>query len=168
MLANGQSKPWSVKACWFCGIIFALFAVLTAAQQSLRLHRLSAHRDGLELIRRCMARQNPDGADRHGMPPAAGGGQAGDVTVKPHRMQVYAWQASLMFLVASVVCLIAGITVLVWVSAGYGPKKTPADGWWDGNSFVSINVTAFAGKRTGVLIINSWPLSTPWPLCSQQ
>ncbi|EME77067.1 uncharacterized protein MYCFIDRAFT_184237 [Pseudocercospora fijiensis CIRAD86] len=55
VLGNGRSQLWTVTTCWYAGIVCALFAVLTVAQQAMRLHRLAAHRDGLERIRRCMA-----------------------------------------------------------------------------------------------------------------
>lgn len=48
ILPNGRSSPWTVQACWYTGIVFALFSVLTAAQQSVRLHRLSAPKAWLE------------------------------------------------------------------------------------------------------------------------
>ncbi|KAI0017797.1 hypothetical protein F4780DRAFT_568298 [Xylariomycetidae sp. FL0641] len=149
VLSNGQSKPWSVKAFWYSGIIFSVFAVLTAAQQGLRLHRLSAHRDGLSLIRRSMAR---DGVER--------GSGDGDEPVQPRRVQVYAWQASLAFLVGAVLCLIAGITVLVWVSAAYGPNKRPEDGWWDGNSFLALVFTIVVSISTLIFLTVQTSLAT--------
>jgi hypothetical protein len=51
---------------------------------------------------------------------------------------VYAWDASQAFLLLSVVLMVVGIAVLVWVSTGYGPDKPHEDGWWDENSKVSL------------------------------
>ncbi|KAK4548378.1 hypothetical protein LTR36_010249 [Oleoguttula mirabilis] len=82
VLSNGQEAPWTVRTCWFVGIVFALFAVLTAAQQSMRLHRLSAHRDALRNIRHFMGART---RDREGL-----------VTIRPRRLQVYGWQASIV------------------------------------------------------------------------
>jgi len=52
ILHNGRSMPWTVPTCWYTGIVYPLFAVLTAALQSICLHRLSAHKHGLRNIRR--------------------------------------------------------------------------------------------------------------------
>lgn len=121
VLNNGRDKPWSVRACNFCGLVFALFSVLIAGLQSMRLHRLSAHRDGLEMVRKGL-----------------GGRRTSSGQVRPGGLQVYAWEFSLAFLVTSVLCMVAGIAVLVWVSAEYGPDKSEQDGWWDENSKVSM------------------------------
>ncbi|KAM0321812.1 hypothetical protein ACHAQA_009909 [Verticillium albo-atrum] len=125
VLDNGRNQPWSIRACWYCGLVFSLFAVLTALQQSLRLHRLSAHREGLAWIRKGMT-----GKEKRG----------GEVQVRT--WQVYAWQSSLVFLVAAVTCLVVGILVLVWVSTEFGPDKRPEDGWWDDSAKMAITFTA--------------------------
>lgn len=98
-----SSKPWFIRAIWYCGIIFALFSVLTAAQQSLRLHRLSAHRDGLHYIRLCLVR------DRKRLD-----SEDGQMRLVPRRFQVWSWQSSMMFLLLAVGCLLTGMLVLVW------------------------------------------------------
>lgn len=120
VLSNGQTQPWTIRALWFSGTLFALFAVLIAAKQSLSLHRLSGHRDGLLYIRSCMSGQ----VTREGR-------------VEPRRAQVYAWQMSVLMLTAAVFCMVSGITVLVWTSAEWGPAK---DGrkqdWWDDSAKV--------------------------------
>ncbi|KAG7119664.1 hypothetical protein HYQ45_014904 [Verticillium longisporum] len=123
VLDNGRKQPWSIRACWYIGLVFALFAVLTALQQSLRLHRLSAHREGLKWIRKSMTGEKTGGE------------------VRVRTWQVYAWQASLVFLVAAVICLVAGILVLVWVSTEFGPDKKPEDGWWDDSAKMAITFT---------------------------
>ncbi len=119
ILPNGQQTPWHVRACWYCGIVFSLFAVLTAAQQSLRLHRLSGHRDGLAYIRRAMARK----VEPYGR-------------LRPHWMQIYAWQMSVLFLTMSVVSMLIGMGILAWEATSFGPGKDINLGWWDDNSKV--------------------------------
>lgn len=119
VLNNGQNKPWTVRTLWFSGLVFALFAVMIAGIQSMRLHRLSAHRDGLRKIRAGLARRRTTSG------------------YHPHWFQVYAWQASQVFLVLSVALMITGIAVLVWVSTEYGPNKPEGDGWWDENAKAS-------------------------------
>ncbi|KAI0129619.1 hypothetical protein BJ170DRAFT_617035 [Xylariales sp. AK1849] len=121
VLANGNTQPWTIRAFWFCGIIFALFAVLTAAQQTLYLHRLSAHRDGLAYIRRCMS-----------------GKEKSDGRIMPRWVQVYAWQASVALLTAAVFCMVLGMTLLVWVSTNWGEYKNPRESWWDENAKVRL------------------------------
>jgi hypothetical protein len=99
------AKPWYIRAIWYCGIVFALFSVLTAAQQSLRLHRLSAHREGLHYIRLCLVR------DRKRLE-----SEEGQFKLVPRPFQVWSWQSSMMFLIMAVSCLLIGMLVLVWVS----------------------------------------------------
>jgi hypothetical protein len=65
------------------------------------------------------------------------GGRRGLCDRFPLRFQIYAWDASHAFLVLSVILMIAGIAVLVWVSTEYGPDKPEDGGWWDENSKVS-------------------------------
>jgi hypothetical protein len=56
ILPNGERSPWSVRTSWYCGIILSLFSILSAADQTVRLHRLSSHRDGLKNIRKLLAK----------------------------------------------------------------------------------------------------------------
>ena len=92
----------------------------------MRLHRLSAHRDGLRKIRAGLGRRHSASSDGY----------------QPYRFQVYAWEASQAFLLLSVVLMVVGIAVLVWVSTEYGPDKPYEDGWWDENSKVSFGYAA--------------------------
>ena len=110
MLTDGRDKPWFVRSLWFSGLVFALFAVLIAGIQSMRLHRLSAHRDGLKKIRVGLGRRRSAGGD-----------------MIPHRIQVLAWEASQFFLVLSVILMVTGVAVLVWVSTQYG--SVDGKGW---------------------------------------
>nr|POF27671.1 hypothetical protein CFP56_71480 [Quercus suber] len=120
ILHNGRETPWPVRLCWYTGIVFGLFSVLTAAQQSIRLHRLSAHRDALANIRHFMGSksQGPDGR----------------VIVRPRRLQIYGWQTGLMFLTLSVAAMVVGMCILIWSSTEFGPLKTHGEGWWDANA----------------------------------
>ncbi|RMY96281.1 hypothetical protein D0861_00232 [Hortaea werneckii] len=112
VLQNGQNSPWTVRTCWYTGIVFALFAVLTAAQQSIRLHRLSAHKDSLKNIRHYMG------------------------------CKVYGWQASIMFLTLSVAALIIGMCILIWSSTQFGPyKRKGQSSWWDSNAKLAVTWT---------------------------
>lgn len=111
-----SSKPWYIRAIWYSGIIFALFSVLTAAQQSLRIHRLSAHRDGLHLIRLCLVR------DRKALD-----SEDGQRKLVPKPFQVWSWQSSMMFLLMAVACLLVGMLVLVWSAVVKETEKVTYD-----------------------------------------
>lgn len=88
-----------MRTCWFSGIVLALASVLTAADQTIRLHRMAAHRDGLALIRQTLrTRDRLEGKFR------------------PRPTQVYAWQLGVLFLAGSVACMMAGLVVLVWTA----------------------------------------------------
>ncbi|KAF4966750.1 hypothetical protein FSARC_5615 [Fusarium sarcochroum] len=120
VLDNGRNKPWPVRTLWFSGLVFALFSVVIAGVQSMRLHRLSAHPDGLYFIRNGLGRK-----------------RRSDNKAYPNWLQVYAWEFSLAFLVLSVLCLVVGLTILLWAGAQFGPWKPRDDGWWDDSSKVS-------------------------------
>lgn len=145
VLNNGQNKPWTVRALWFSGLVFALFAVMASGIQSMRLHRLSSHRDGLAMIRAGLA--GGSGGSKKG-----GGSAFGWRRRLPLRFQVYAWDAGQAFLLLSVIFMIGGITVLVWVSAEFGPGKPGNGGWWDDNSKMAVTFTAVLGFAIVVLV----------------
>nr|RBQ92261.1 hypothetical protein FVER53263_11762 [Fusarium verticillioides] len=128
VLPNGRNKPWSVRTMWFSGLVFALFSVVIAGVQSMRLHRLSAHPDGLTLIRNSLGRRRES-----------------DIKARPSWLQVYAWEFSLAFLVLAIFCMVIGLTILIWAGTEFGPSKPREDGWWDGNSKESdvLHVTRF-------------------------
>lgn len=123
VLQNGQESPWTVRTCWYTGIVFALFAVLTAAQQTLRLHRLSGHRDALANIRHYMGSRVKD--------------REGGIVIKPRKFQVYVWQSSVIFLTLAVVIMVIGMAILIWSATSFGPYKTHEEGWWDDNAKVN-------------------------------
>ncbi|KAK0862288.1 hypothetical protein LTR57_014593 [Friedmanniomyces endolithicus] len=102
ILSSGVESPWIVRTCWYCGIVFSLFAVLTAAQQSIRLHRMSTHRDAWRNIRLFMGAKYRD--------------EEGVVRIRPRRFQVFGWQASIMFLTFSVLTMVLGMCLLLAVT----------------------------------------------------
>lgn len=126
VMPNTNSKVWYIRAIWFSGIIFALFSVLTAAQQSFRLHRLSAHRDGLHYIRLCLVR------DRKPLD-----SEDGQMKLVPRPFQIWSWQSSMMFLLMAVMCLILGMLMLVWS----GVVRNTEGVVWDGNAKLAIFYT---------------------------
>ncbi|WYZ46083.1 hypothetical protein EsH8_IX_000308 [Colletotrichum jinshuiense] len=101
LLPPDTTTPWPVRTCWFCGIAFALSSVLTAADQTIRLHRMAGHKDGLVLMRQSLRSKNRVLIDN-------------DWKYRPRRIQVYTWQLGVLFLTASVMCMILGMMLLVW------------------------------------------------------
>ncbi|KAJ3545740.1 hypothetical protein NM208_g2361 [Fusarium decemcellulare] len=120
VLPNGRNKPWSVRTMWFGGLVFALFSVVIAGVQSMRLHRLSSHPDGLGMIRDSLGRK-----------------RRSDGKAIPSWLQVYAWEFSLAFLVLAIFCMVIGLTILIWAGTEFGPSKPREEGWWDSNSKAS-------------------------------
>ena len=103
ILPNGSSSPWSVRTSWYCGIVLSLFSILSAADQTVRLHRLSSHRDGLANIRRLLARKGK------GTRAATNG-----PSFRPSLLQIMTWQMPVMFLTSATVCMIVGMFLHVW------------------------------------------------------
>jgi len=125
VLPNGRSAPWQVRTSWYIGIVFGLASILSAADQTIRLHRLSSHRDALSHIRHLLrsAAEDVDG------------------TIRPRYWQIYTWQLPVLFLTCSVITMIVGIMVLVW-SATWHPGRSD---WWDENTKSAITLTIVAG-----------------------
>ncbi|KAH7224421.1 uncharacterized protein BKA55DRAFT_214611 [Fusarium redolens] len=142
VLPNGCNKPWSVRTMWFSGLVFALFSVVIAGVQSMRLHRLSAHPDGLSMIRHSLVRKRQS-----------------DHKVRPSWLQVYAWEFSLAFLVLAIFCMVIGLTILIWAGTEFGPSKPREDGWWDSNSKMAVTFTIMLGFALLVLVLSQSALS---------
>ncbi|OHE95194.1 hypothetical protein CORC01_09581 [Colletotrichum orchidophilum] len=129
LLPPETTTPWPVRTCWFCGIAFALASVLTAADQTIRLHRMAGHRDGLVLIRQSLRSQ-----DRVLI--------GTEWKYRPRKMQVYAWQLSVLFLAGAVLCMISGMIFLVWsaVAEDIGRGKGFDDNGKVGNTALFLGV----------------------------
>ncbi|KAI9733647.1 MAG: hypothetical protein M1834_003249 [Cirrosporium novae-zelandiae] len=133
ILPDGSPTPWTVRSCWYCGIILALLSVVTAAQQSIRLHRLSGHRDAEEKIRSLLSKKYT-GAD----------GQ-----ILPRIAQIYAWQLAVLFLTASVLAMFVGMFILIWSSTGRSP---PGEPWWDQEAKMAVSFTVVATFTFGLFL----------------
>jgi hypothetical protein len=118
LLDDGTRTPWLVRACWFCGMIFALAAVVTAASQAIRLHRLGCRKDGLYAVRRLLSMNH--------------GTQQGDIL--PQRRQVLIWQMAAIWLVLSALTMVIGLLILAWTAAAIGD-------WWSGQAKLAITFT---------------------------
>ncbi|KAF2460183.1 hypothetical protein BDY21DRAFT_337741 [Lineolata rhizophorae] len=124
ILPNGAKTPWSVRCSWYCGIILALASILCTADQILRLHRLSAHREAMPHIRHLLSNRK---RDAEGM-------------IRPRRFQFFTWQLPVLFLTGSVVCMVVGMFVTVWAATSR-PNGGP---WWNENAWVAITFTIIA------------------------
>jgi hypothetical protein len=113
-----------VRTSWYCGIILSLFSILTAADQTVRLHRLSSHRDGLSNIRKLLSKTN--GEKSH----SSKTGRR-----KPSLLQIITWQMPVMFLTSATLCMIVGMFLHVWSATTH--LHHPA--MWDDNTKVRIH-----------------------------
>lgn len=121
VLPSGRESPWPIRTAWYCGIILSLFSILTAADQTVRLHRLSGHRDGLSGIRRLLSKTN--GERKHSK-------KSGRRV--PSLLQVFTWQMPVMFLTTATISMIIGMFLHVWSAT----RHLQSSEWWDDNSKV--------------------------------
>jgi hypothetical protein len=121
ILPSGRESPWPIRTSWYCGIILSMFSILTAADQTVRLHRLSSHRDGLASIRTLLAKAN--GERKHSK-------KTGRKV--PSLLQVFTWQMPVMFLTTAAICMIVGMFLHVWSAT----RELETSQWWDDNSKV--------------------------------
>lgn len=98
-----------------------LFQVLTVAQQCVSLHRLAAHRDGLSRIRSVLCHPTPDE----------------DGFYRPRHFRIFVWQIGPALLAVSVLCMVIGMGIMLWVGALLGPYKKDYESWWESNAKVS-------------------------------
>jgi hypothetical protein len=140
ILPSGRESPWPIRTSWYCGIVLSIFSILTAADQTVRLHRLSSHRDGLAAIRTLLAKSN--GERKHSKKT---GRQV------PSLLQVFTWQMPVMFLTTAAICMLVGMFLHVWSAT----RKLETSEWWDDNSkvwiltFQNANVSQADPPRTG-------------------
>jgi hypothetical protein len=132
ILPNGRAQPWEVRTAWYVGIIFGLMSILCAADQTIRLHRISAHPDGLAHIRHLLRSDVKDV----------------DGSARPRRWQIYSWQLPVTFLTCSVVTMITGMWVLIWAATAND------GGWWNENSKVGFFNTVEG--RAHLELTNGW------------
>lgn len=114
--SQGQITNLTTLYIRYVGIVFGLASILLAADQTIRLHRLSSHQDAMSNIRHLLSSDTKDV----------------DGKFKPRKWQVYTWQLPTTFLMFSVLVMMAGIWALIW-TATLQPHE---NGWWDGNSIV--------------------------------
>jgi hypothetical protein len=121
ILTNGKQSPWFVRTAWYCGIILSLLSIISAADQTVRLHRLSSHRDGLANIHKLLAKSST--VRRTGRR-------------APSLLQIMTWQMPVMFLITSTICMVVGMFLLVWsATSNLGTLRM-----WDDQNKVSLPI----------------------------
>ncbi|KAF1350585.1 hypothetical protein EJ07DRAFT_138530 [Lizonia empirigonia] len=146
VLPSGRESPWPIRTAWYCGIILSLFSILTAADQTVRLHRLSAHRNGLDEIRRLLAKTN--GERKYSK---TTGRRA------PSLLQVITWQMPVMFLTTATISMIIGMFLHVWSAT----RHLETSEWWDDNSKVALTFTIVALASIVLFFAGQISLYTP-------
>jgi len=114
-----------------------LASLLSAADQTIWLHRIAAHRNGLPHLRLLLK----------------GRARRTDGIVIPKRRRMFTWQLPVMFLTCCAVTMIVGIWILVWTAAAETIREF---GWGDNAksavTFSTVNVFVFVlffmGQRT--------------------
>ncbi|PVH96927.1 hypothetical protein DM02DRAFT_631551 [Periconia macrospinosa] len=124
ILPNDNKSPWPVRTSWYCGIILSLFSILAAADQTVRLYRLSSHRDGYKNIRKLLGKSNKRKGGR----------------VQLNTAQIYTWQMPVMFLTTATICMIVGMFLHVWSAT----RHLSHEDWWNADSKVAITFTIVA------------------------
>ncbi|CAC9889992.1 unnamed protein product [Aureobasidium pullulans] len=140
---NGKISPWTVRACWYCGILFAVAAVLTALQQSIRLHRLSCHQHPGKYIRRLISQQHPD---RNGL-------------ILARKSHVMLWQCGTYFLSLSALSMLVGMFILIWdatdpIAGGF--KRA----WWTGEAKLAVTFSIIGFFIACVFVFQQFALYT--------
>ncbi|PSN61959.1 hypothetical protein BS50DRAFT_134221 [Corynespora cassiicola Philippines] len=146
ILPNGQQSPWPIRTSWYCGIILSLFSILTAADQTVRLHRLSSHRDRWHNIRKLLAMSN--GRQRRSKKTGR---------IQPSTAQVYTWQMPVMFLTTATICMIVGMFLHVWSAT----RHLDYTDWWDPNSKVALTFTIVAVVSIVIFLAGQVSLFAP-------
>ena len=149
ILPNGYKSPWPVRTSWYCGIVLSLFSILTAANQTVRLYRMSAHRDAGSRLRRLLQKNPPRTRDRSCSP------SLGDR--RPSTAQMYAWQLPAMFLTTATLCMIVGMFLHVWSAT----RHLEGSGLWDPSFKVALTFTIVAAVSIAIFFAAQATLYAP-------
>lgn len=140
--SNEKQNPWAVRASWYSGIILSLFSILTAADQTVRLHRISSHRDALKQLRNLLAKT--DGKRQKS--------QSG--RIRPNTAQIYTWQLPVMFLTTATIAMVVGMFLHVWSAAKNLDIADP-------NAKVAVIFSVVAAVTIGVFFLGQVSLYAP-------
>ncbi|KAJ4290379.1 hypothetical protein N0V90_010595 [Kalmusia sp. IMI 367209] len=142
ILPNGKQSPWPVRTAWYCGIILSVFALLSAADQTVRLYRMSSHRDGRQQIRDLLAKSN---------------GKRRTARLKPGKAQLCTWQMPVMFLTSAAICMITGLFLHVWSAI----RHLDHESWWSDDAKVAVTFTVIGGMSIIVFFVGQITLYVP-------
>lgn len=110
-----DSAPWTVKATFYAALLMSLGAIAAGSQQSIFLNRYGKDPASLAELQRRFKDQAGDGVNH---------------------LQLYVWQTPVMLLNISILLLIIGISILVWVRAADSlswdeDTKVSMEGRWE-------------------------------------
>ncbi|KAE9375873.1 hypothetical protein N431DRAFT_556199 [Stipitochalara longipes BDJ] len=95
---NITESPWSTKALWYCGLLFAMAAITTGGVHSAGLHRLSCHPLWHEKLREALGTPINGDSSRW----------------RPRTLQPIIWQTPNTMLKLSITCFLVGLVILIW------------------------------------------------------
>lgn len=116
-------------------------SVLTALQQSIRLHRLSCHEYANKSIRRLLRKKHRDK----------------DGKWSPRILQVYTWQLSASLLTLAALAMLAGMFILIWSSTGHEKVGTS---WWNGDAKMAVTFSIVTFLIALIFLIQQFTLYT--------
>lgn len=102
---NITSSPWSTRAIWYCGLLFAMAAITTAGVHSAGLHRLGCHPEWHSKLQKTLGVPTDSP-----MIPGQGGW-------RPRMLQPVMWQTPGFLLKLSITCFLVGLLILIWDAA---------------------------------------------------
>ena len=108
---NIASTPWIVKAAFYCGLMFAMTAIVTAGVHSAGLYRLGCHPDWSAKLRETLGELD---ANRPG-------------GWKPSIMQPIIWQIPGLMLKLGIGSFLIGLAILVWDAARANGMRWSSD-----------------------------------------
>lgn len=95
------SVPWTTRAAWYSSLLMALVSITTSTQQSILLHRLGSHTQGLDRLQDLLRSRNVVAGD-----PA-----------KSRPIQLYVWQIPVNLLNVSIILFLIGLAIHIFAMA---------------------------------------------------
>ena len=105
------NAPWTTRAVWYSSLAMALISITTSTQQSILLHRMGSHTEGLDRLQDLLRSRN-----------AVAG-----VPAKPRPTQLYVWQIPVNLLNISIILFLIGLAIQISAMALARDSKTWTD-----------------------------------------
>lgn len=118
------NAPWTTRAVWYSSLIMALISITTSTQQSILLHRMGSHTEGLDRLQGLLR---------------SGNAVAG-VPAKPRPMQLYIWQIPVNLLNVSIILFLIGLAIHLFAMALTRDSRTWTDEKKVGQSNLTLDV----------------------------